>query len=216
MMMEDDGGVTEAERVYAKFSSLVARKSSSITLSNNDLTAALNTSVHNNVYLDIDKTSGKWACEFTNLAAFTGSRVSSFGFGTLNGSDGSFQLFTKFGGFQFGVGYQPFDGSRNVNIGSPVVTTNYWRTISTINTVHIVIFDFDNKQLLCPNPANTALISSSIGSITANLFAGLSMYGTATSTTLNSGQTAFTAGNEALIAAYETANGVTINRGLWA
>lgn len=197
-----------AERVYAKFSSDPTRKSSNITLTNGDLTATQNTLNHRGVYLDTDKTSGKWAVEFYNPQTFTGSKVSSFGFAT------SFNLTTKMGLFSQGVSYQPFDGSKNVYVSAPVTTTNFFRTNMT-PAYTLVVFDFDNRQIICLNPGGTALISSAIAAIGEPLYVGISMYGSNV-TDLNAGQTAFTAGNEALIAAYETANGVTINRGLWA
>jgi hypothetical protein len=90
-----------------------------------------------------------------------------------------------------------------------------WDTITTANTF-LMMIDADARKI---GFLKSGALLLGAGVLSAgSIYVGISQYDGVAGTfeiTLNAGQSAFTSGNETLLAAFETANSVTYNRGLW-
>lgn len=191
-------------RTYATFDP--ERKSSAITLSNENLTATLDTYPHKGVFLTVNKTAGMWAVELSTTEAMSGNRFFYSGL-----ADNFNNLEATLGAYLNSLGRGAYAGQHYKN---GVLTSLYW---GGYTTPQLMVVDFNLRKILAVKDG--VLKASEVVGGTSQLYVGVSLYDTLAGTfsvTLNAGQSAFSSTNESLIAAYETSNGVTINRGLWA
>lgn len=184
---------------------------SGITLSNGNLTASKDGASWTSAYFTCPKSSGKWAFELTieqEMSAAGGSqRLAMLGMADTRNTG------TFVGAFAQSKSMHPIVGQLFVN------GTGYggWYAASAAGTKFLFIIDADNDYSITRLASPGGLQATGLGAATT-WYGGVALYDAqagAFSVTLNAGQAAFSAENEALISAYESANGVTINRGLW-
>jgi len=201
-------GGTPAQ-TYALFSKDAARHNASITISEDGRTATRYGVAWNSAFLDIDKTSGVWALEVSQDIYATGNIYSLIGIDSdIASSLGAFIANGPYGlnASYAALGYSFIDGNG---------AQSYYDIVSTANHRAVIVFDFDTKRMYAKKAGTLQSRGASAGS--GPFYMGMSLYATTQCNyTINTGQEAFTAENEALVAALEITLGKSINRGIWA
>jgi hypothetical protein len=193
--------------VSAKFSSDAGRKNAGITLSGDDLIATQASGTYNSVFLDTDKTTGKYAVEF-ELVSGTGT------IGMRVGLTDAIDLSNPAANTNSLAYHVLFDGQ----IVQENITTSYFFSsamgMTSFGEKVVVIFDFDNRRIVCPANSyySSGMSESPVLTGSGQLYTFVSLYANI-SVALNSSGT-LTSANEALVAGYEAAQGITVTRGL--
>ena len=188
-------------------------KDINVTLSNNNLTASYNVTLDRSAYLTKQFLTGRYACEITFTANGNNTLPSPLfvyeaGFGNLPNNTVDVP-----GNYSNSVSMQQGTGGHFIN---GVMTGSFWDAVSGVGSVALLVFDFDARQVGSVESGVLKMSQAVIG--TDALFMSFGFFnntGILGSIDIMTGQSAFTAANEAILVADEIATGNPIIRGIF-